>query len=221
MSTDRYSTKPIFSMVLIFSSGKQRWSLIFKRESILQPYKLLYSGCNLLFIICPFRLSMNHKQLTKHNLILAFQGWFMVPDSTKWQKQYIAPCPELNNWIHKHEALGVPLNLTVTRRHRQFKIHYKRTKDLKFLTVTRDTASYKDCLLESLLTCSSHNYWVRFVQSYHLTWSQSFHARWDWHRSLDHLHLWRHEYPTNWAVYNGTSAAASSECPFNEITGAE
>jgi len=28
--------------------------------------------------------------VTKHNLILAFQGWLMVPDATKWQKQYMS-----------------------------------------------------------------------------------------------------------------------------------
>ena len=38
---------------------------------------------------------MNHMQVTKHNLILAFQGWLMVPDATKWQKQYMKPWPEL------------------------------------------------------------------------------------------------------------------------------
>jgi hypothetical protein len=41
------------------------------------------------FIFVHFVLSMNRKQLTKHNMILAFQGWLMVPDATKWHKQYM------------------------------------------------------------------------------------------------------------------------------------
>lgn len=85
-------------------------------QSVVQQHKLLYSGVYLLFIICIFSLSMKHKKLTKYDLILALQGWLMVPDATKWKKQYMAPCFELNNWVHKHEALAAPDWMNIIQR---------------------------------------------------------------------------------------------------------
>jgi hypothetical protein len=126
---------------------------------VIQPHKL-YIGCNLLFIICTFRLSMNHKQPTKHNLILAFQMAEAIYGPLPWTKQlntqtWSVSCSQMNRY---NTVVGVTLKLTVTRRARQFEIHYKSTKDLKLLTEL-DTGSYKDFgLLQSLLTCSSHNY---------------------------------------------------------------